>query len=301
MDSAAPGDRRTLGIVFVTIAALLWSTAGYFIRLLDLDVWTVLGWRAFFGALGFLAIILFRHGWHLGRSFSSLGPLGILAIPISALSMYAYVASLTLTAVANVTTMYATIPFVAAGMAYLWFGERPGRRVVIASAVSFCGIAVMAFFAAGPSDMRGNALALAMTVGFSFLLVLARRQPNLPMAPINMAAATICFAAAWPLMPDVWPTPGQFMLLALFGVTTNAIAYILFLNAGRHIPSAEAGLIGLLDVVLGPLWVYLAFAEVPSRAAMIANAIVLGATLWYFYGLAGGRPAKAGAAAGPEP
>jgi drug/metabolite transporter (DMT)-like permease len=55
---------------------------------------------------------------------------------------------------------------------------------------------------------------------------------------------------------------------------------VLFMEGAKLIPSAEAGLISLLDVVLGPIWVFLAFGENPGLAALIGGAIVLGAALW---------------------
>jgi drug/metabolite transporter (DMT)-like permease len=82
------------------------------------------------------------------------------------------------------------------------------------------------------------------------------------------------------------------VILALFGITTTGLAYLLFLIGGRHIPSSEAGLVGLLDVVLGPLWVWLAFAEDPGQPALIGGGLVLGSLVWYL--LAGTRrPAPA--------
>jgi drug/metabolite transporter (DMT)-like permease len=290
IDSPDASASRRTGIALVVIATLLWSTAGFFVRLLDLDVWTVFGWRACFGALGLLAIVAWRNGGRIGRGFATIGPVGLVAIPVAAVSMFGYVGALTFTDVANVMTIYATIPFVAAGIAFFWLGERPTRRVVIASALCFAGIAVMAFQASGSSDVRGVALAFAMTAGFSFLMVLARRSPDLQMAPINMGAAVICFLVAVPMMPAFWPTAGELAILAVFGVSTNALAYMLFLTGSRYIPSGEAGLIALLDVVLGPLWVYLAFGEVPSGAALFAGTVVLAATAWYLSGLRRARP-----------
>ena len=77
------------------------------------------------------------------------------------------------------------------------------------------------------------------------------------------------------------PDQIQLVVLAGFGVTTTALAYLLFLTGGRHVPSGEAGLLGLLDVVLGPLWVWLAFSERPSNAALLGGGIVIAAVVWY--------------------
>ena len=279
--------RRAYGIALVAIASVFWSTAGLFVRLLDMEVWTMLAWRSFFAALSLFLVVLVQKRRQVLPAFTAIGRLGLIAVPISAFSMVAFVAALTLTSVANVMTVYATVPFVAAGVAFLWVGEHVERRVLVASAIALVGILVMAGGATRPQDLAGNGLTLLMTLAFAVVLVLARRHPSIGMAPVNALAALLCALAAWPLMTGPVPTPPQFLILALFGLTTTALAYLLFLTGGRHIPSGEAGLIALLDVVLGPFWVWLFFGEEPGTPALIGGGLVLAAVAWYLAGSLG--------------
>ena len=69
-------------------------------------------------------------------------------------------------------------------------------------------------------------------------------------------------------------------VLFVFGLTTIGLAFVLFMEGAKLIPSADAGLISLLDVVLGPIWVFLAFGENPGLATLLGGAIVLGAAVW---------------------
>jgi drug/metabolite transporter (DMT)-like permease len=52
------------------------------------------------------------------------------------------------------------------------------------------------------------------------------------------------------------------------------------MEGAKHIPAAEAGLISMLDVVLGPLWVLLAFGEKPGPMAVVGGALVMAALIW---------------------
>jgi drug/metabolite transporter (DMT)-like permease len=52
------------------------------------------------------------------------------------------------------------------------------------------------------------------------------------------------------------------------------------MEGAKFIPTAEAGLIALLDVVLGPIWVFMAFGENPGLATIVGGAIVLAAAVW---------------------
>jgi drug/metabolite transporter (DMT)-like permease len=277
-----PSGGRIYGIVLVTAAAILWSTAGLFMRFLDLDVWTVQAWRALFGALSLFLLILGQAGSRTPAAIRAIGWRGLLAVPVSALSMVCFVAALELTTVANVLIVYATVPFVAAAVAFIWKGERMGRRALTASGIAFIGIAIMTGSATRPADLAGGALSLVMTIAFAILLVMARHYPNIAMAPINALGASLTAAVCWPLISGGGvPTPSDLAVLALFGVTTTSIAYLLFLTGARYIPASEAGLVGLLDVVLGPLWVWLAFSEDPGIPALIGGGLVLASLVWF--------------------
>lgn len=273
---------RTYGILLVGIATIMWSTAGLFVRALDLDIWTVLGWRSVFGGLTLSIIVLAKQ-----RISAVPGKVPLYFYPLfglmAAISMYGYVGALKLTTVANVLAIYATVPFVAAGISYVWLKEAISRRVLIASLIAFVGVVIVAGFGAKPGDIAGNALAFLMTLTFSILLVAARRYPALRLAPVNALGSGFCVLLCLPLMSHEIPNLTQMLTLAVFGSTTSGIAYLLFMTGGRYIPSSEAGLIGLLDVVLGPLWVWLVFSETPEIATIIGAAIILLAVVWYLW------------------
>jgi drug/metabolite transporter (DMT)-like permease len=275
---------RAYGVALVTAAAVLWSTGGLFVRLLDLDVWTVLVWRSLFAALSLALIVAIQNGRQTIRSVRAIGLPGLVAIPIATIGMGSYVIAVKLTTVANVMVVYATVPFVAAGVALLWTGERAASRVLLASAIALVGVMIMAGSATRPQDIAGNAVAFLLTLTFGTQLVMARRYPWLEMASVNAIAAAFCALICLPLATAVTPSPLQLVILALFGATNTGLAYLLFLKGGRYIPSGEAGLIGLIDVVLGPFWVWLAFAEQPGQAAIIGGGLVLASVLWYLGG-----------------
>ncbi|MBC8129369.1 MAG: DMT family transporter [Rhizobiaceae bacterium] len=277
-------SERTVGLLFVAAATVLWSTAGFFVRLIDLDVWTTLGWRSLFGAAA-LGLILLRQRRTAGSAPAStaFGWVGWLAVLFSAVSMLGYIAALKLTSVANVLSIYATVPFVAAGIAFLWMGERPERRVVVASLVAMIGVLVVVGFSTGAGDLAGNATAFLMTASFAALLVMARRYPALGMVKVNALGALACVLVCLPLMSDIVPGAYDLAILALFGVICTGLAYVLFLTGGRRVPSGEAGLIALLDIVLGPLWVFLAFSENPGAPTIVGGAVILSSVAWYLW------------------
>ena len=277
-------DARAYGVALVMSAAVLWSTGGLFVRLLDLDVWTMLAWRSLFAALSLVLVVIIQHGRNTVQVVRAVGWPGLVAIPLAAISMGSYVAAIKLTTVANVMIIYATVPFVAAGVAFVWIGERSKSRVLLASAIALAGIVIVAGSTTRLQDIAGDAIAFLMTLTFGVQLVMARRYPRLEMAVINAFAAALCAIGCWPVAAAGIPDLYHLIILALFGITTTAFAYLLFLTGGRHIPSGEAGLVGLLDVVLAPFWVWLAFGEQPGQAAFVGGSLVLASVFWYLSG-----------------
>ena len=281
-------SNRTFGIILVSLAAFCWSIAGLFMRMLDLDVWTILVWRSIFGSAALWLVVLWQNRRRNGApavgavAIPFSGP-GIAAIALSTISMVSYITALKLTTVANVLAIYATIPFVCVGLAWLWLGEKIDRRVLAASSIAFLGVLVVAGFAARPEDVLGNLMAFSMTLSFSIMVIMAQRYPGMDMAKANAIGCMVCALVCWPMSSGVVPSLAQMALLAGFGITSTALAYMLFLTGGRHIPPGEAGLIALLDVVLGPLWVWLAFSEEPGLATAIGSGLILSAVVWYLW------------------
>lgn len=263
------------------LATVLWSLAGLFARMLPhLDFGTILGWRAGFG--GVFGLVFAYRDWRRGdldlrRLWTPVAPLVIF---FSATAISAYVAAVMATTIADVLVIYATLPFVAAAMAFIVMGERPDRRTMIAAGVAMVGIVIMVADGLGKGRLLGQALSFLMTATFAGLIVTQRRDAKLPVTPINSLAALVASVFGFSVSKHMAVSPYDLGILFLFGVSTITIAFALFMEGAKHVPSAEASLLAMLDVVLGPLWVLVAFAEHPDRATVIGGAIVLAAAIW---------------------
>src|SRR5271166_556638 len=253
--------------MLVLAATVLWSLAGLFARLLaHLDVWTVLGWRALLGSasISLVGLVEWRRG-RLDNPFG-FGPLSPLIALLAMIAISAYTASVMTTTIADVMVIYATLPFVAAAIGFLINGERVSPRTLAASGVALAGIIIMVASGLGSGRLLGQSLSMLMTLAFAGMIVLQRRQPKVSMIAVNALGA---------------------LGSGVFGLANSpheAIGahdfFIIFMEGAKFIPSAEAGLISLLDVVLAPIWVFLAFGENPGAATILGGAIVLAAAVW---------------------
>ena len=272
---------RRRGMVLVFMAVVLWSMAGLFARLLThLDVWTVMGWRASLGAASIAIVGLIE--WRSGRlenplGFGSLSPLVAL---LAMIAISAYSASVMTTTIADVMVIYATLPFVAAAIGFLINGERVSARTLVASVLALVGIVIMVASGLGSGRLLGQGLSMLMTLAFALMIVLQRRRPKASMIIVNCLGALGSGVFGLANSQHQAISLHDFSILLVFGLTTIGLAFVLFMEGAKFIPSAEAGLISLLDVVLGPIWVFIAFGENPGLATILGGAIVLGAAVW---------------------
>jgi len=276
------GAARRRGLMLTSLATLIWSAAGVFARFLGhLDVWTVVAGRAGFGALflSVVAVIEWRRGL-LGPRLGLGSPLAPLIVLLAAVAMSAYIAAIQVTTVADVMVIYSTLPFVAAGLAFAILGERPSVRTLAAAGLALVGVVVTVSGAAGTGRLAGEGLSFLMTVSFALIVVLQRRRPEMSLTSINTLGSLASAIFAFSLSPRE-PIGGvDLAVVALFGLATICIAFVMFMEGAKHIPAAESALINMAEAVLGPLWVFIAFGENPGARAVIGGALVLGAVLW---------------------
>lgn len=272
---------RAGGFALLLVGTVLWSTVGYFVRLAGLDSWSVVLWRSLFAALALLPFWLLtgrNRRMALRRVFT---PLGLFAVFLGVAGNVTYIAALQLTSVATVMTVGAVMPFVAAALAFLAMREPLTRRFAGAAGVASVGVVITAGAALTPDDLAGIVMTLVMVLCWSGVMVLVRKHQGFDLTLVSLISALAAALVALPMVPAGLPSGDALMACAMLGLLTTGLANVLTLMGGRFIRSGEAGLLMLLDVVLSPLWVWLAFGEKVGPAEMVGGALVIVAVGFY--------------------
>jgi drug/metabolite transporter (DMT)-like permease len=276
---AAHSQHRT-GIALVVAAAVAWSTAPFFTRLLPFDSWTILFWRGLFGG-GLIAVVLVVTQGRAGlRDLTRMGSSGWLVASLSTLGMVCFIPALQLTSVSNVAVIIATGPFVAVAFAWIWLREAVRWQTMLASLVALCGVAIIVGHTRASSDILGIALACLMTVAIAAMTVTIRTHRNTPMVAAAALSNLLGSVISIPFAQGIASvTASDLMVLAMFGFFQVALGLTLFMLGSRLLPSGQATLIATLETPLMPFWVWLAFQEVPASRALVGGALVMGAVI----------------------
>jgi drug/metabolite transporter (DMT)-like permease len=267
-----------LGLLFVTISAIAWSTAGFFTRLIPLDSFTMLAWRGVFGSLSLVLVIVALNGKGALREFTRIGKPELIYISLTVVGMIMFITSLGHTSVAHGAVIYATIPFLAAFLGWYFLREYPSRSAVISAGVAIAGVLLMVGFGSD-GGLLGDLLAFGMTLSMAFSIIVVRMNPTMSMTPSACIGAIISTFICWPLGTPLDVTGVQIGYLALFGLVNSAVGLAFFAWGSRRLPAVETALIGALDTPLAPLWVWLAFSETPGTNTIIGGLVVFGAVI----------------------
>ena len=279
--AAAVGDAGFLrGRGLVLLSGVLMSMGGPLIRLLDsASEWQFLTYRSV-ALVSVLAIVIALR--YPGRFLSTLRAAGwtaVLAGCCLSCAFVGFVFSITHATVANTLFLLSAAPFAAALLGRVVLGEAVSRATWFAMLGAFAGVSMMIGEGVAERDMFGDLAALGAALGFAGFSVALRRGREVDMIPAVLFAGLISGAFS-ALVAEVtgiglsisWRDVG---LSFTYGGVGIAGGLLLFTLGSRHVPAAELTLLSLTEVILGPIWVWLAFSEEPSRITLLGGAILL--------------------------
>jgi drug/metabolite transporter (DMT)-like permease len=274
----AEQQQYRLGVIYVALSALAWSTSGLFVRAIHADLMTILFCRGIVSGLGVFALFFYIERRNAFRILRSMRGPSLAATIFSTASMISGIGSIYYTSVADAMVIYATVPFVTAGVAFLFIRERPNMRTLIASGVAFIGVLVMlSGHASDGGSWLGKGLAAVMTLTVACLAVVMRQHRNVPMLPAMALSAWLCSSITFWFASPLSISGQDLGLIIAFGIIQNAMGLSLYTFGSRLVPASDAALLTALEVPLTPLWVWMIFAERPSTATLIGGPIVLAA------------------------
>lgn len=263
-----------LGTLLILVSSLAYSTAGFFTRLIALDIWTILFWRGLFAGLLIGAFIIWQHGRGAGAMVRAIGRNGIWVALCSTLATLCFLNAMRLTTVAEVMVINATLPFVTAALAWAFTAERERWTTLAASFVALVGVVIMFDPGAGRGVLLGDLLAVIMTVALAVMMVVIRASRDVSMLPAVGLSALLCPLVVAPLASPGAPDALSFVYLMLFGMAQFGLGLLLLALGTRLISATRSALIGSLELPLAPVWVWLAFGETPSRATLAGGLVV---------------------------
>lgn len=271
-------DTQTKGLLITTLGVLCVVPDSLFVRLIDAPPLVISFWRGLIAGSAVLAGVLIMQGTAPLRAVLRTGRYGIAYMLAAGASGILFVLAVSLTSVANVVLIIASMPLFAAIFSRILLGEPITRRMLLTMAAVAVGLGVIAY---GSGETRqgslaGDAIALLVSAVFAAGLTAARRVREVSMVPAVGLGYVGASLLLWPFIAPLSVPSAQVWLVPLHGGFIVVSSALLALGP-RYITSAEVALLILLESVLAPLLAWAVVAEHPGRWSIAGGAIVVGA------------------------
>lgn len=277
-------------LLLVFGAAVLWSTGGLFIKATQLTAFELSFGRSLLAAIT-IAIFTRREGFGINKVSA------ITSILYAALIIL-FVLATKLTTAANAIFLQYTAPVYVLILEPIFYKEKFRARDFVTVALCVVGMSLFFVGKLRPEDVSGNLLALASGVCFALFFLLMRhskaRDVNRASSAIygNLIAVAICAPAFLGVIKRGIST-SDFACIAYLGIVQIGFAYLLFtLAMARGVRSLDAGIIGYIEPVLNPVWVFLFIGERPSGWAIVGGLIIIASVLTHTIIEAGAKAGK---------
>jgi drug/metabolite transporter (DMT)-like permease len=268
---------RTTGLALMVAAPVLWSSAGVVTRHIErAQPFEQVFWRSLF-AFAFVLSILVIQRKHPWRAVRAAGLPGFASGLMWAVMFTAFLFALSMTTTANALVVMAVSPLLTAIFAWMFLKDPLPTRTWIAAGAALLGIAWM-FSAQLSAHYAGMAVAFIIPVAAAInVVVLRASHAHLDLVPAVMLGGALSCLIALPFALPFSATARDIVLLAFLGFFQLGLPCMLLVLASRALTAPEIALLGLLEVVLGPLWAWLGAGEEPGQATLLGGTVVLAA------------------------
>lgn len=268
------------GLLLISLAALIWSTGGLFIKVLTLDAFQIAFYRSVIAAITIFFIA--RHKFKkIDFEFDAIS--NLCAITYAGI-LILFVVATKLTTAANAIFLQFTAPI------YLLFLEpiflKTKFKVSNLITIFFCFIGMILFFFGRLEfgDITGNILAICSGICFALFSLFLKWKMKLhkkvnTLGNVILGNALVGAICLPFIFSKLFINMDQLMILLYMGIFQIGISYMIFNEGIKYVSATESMIIAMLEAVFNPIWVFFGVGEVPSTYAIIGGIIIFATIL----------------------
>lgn len=271
-------------MLLMATCACLWSIGGIFIKLVSWNTFLIASCRSFLAAI-VLAVFMYITKTKINVCKYSIGA----GFCLSGV-MICFVAANKLTTAANAIVLQSTAPIFILIIAILFLHQKIDKKQILIVSATTVGIVFFFFDQLSPGNITGNLLAIlaGLLLGTMYTLigVGGGEDDSIRMTGIligHILTAIIGFPVGFPLTDSF--AGSEFVCILILGIFQLGIPYVLYALASKDCSPLACSLIGMLEPLLNPVWVFIFDGEAPGFYALIGAAIVVvSVTTWCIIG-----------------
>jgi len=257
-----------VGVMFITPDSL-------FIRLSNIDTWPLLFYR---GAIPFVVVLIGLILFYKKNFFNALfkiGLAGIFYVISFSICNITFIISIQNTNVANTLIMVAMAPMLSAILAAIFLKEPTNKETWVAIFVTFFSVTFIFYDSIQIGNIVGDLFGFVTALGLAINANLARFAKDRDLVPSAVIGKLVVAIFAFFFVENFDLVTTDKIIVPLMCIMCVAIPFVLVTIAPRYISAPEVNLFFLLEVILGPIWVWLIIKEQPSVQTIIGGIVII--------------------------
>lgn len=279
MTAMTTTNNKRKAMAFMVICALLWSTGGIFIKLISWSPLLIAGARSLISA-GVLGTYMAYTKTPIKVCKYSIGA-GIGLCGCCTL----FVMANKMTTAANAIVLQYSAPIFILIISALMFKQKLRKKEILAVAGTMVGIVLFFFDQLAPGNVIGNILAILAGIFLAVMFVMVGQgggDDSIRMSGILFAhLMTAIIGIPIGLAGTVSFTGMEIFYIIILGIFQLGIPYVLYAIASRDCPPLACSLIGMIEPLLNPVWVFIFAGEMPGIYALIGAVIIIAVVTWW--------------------
>ena len=257
-----------VGVMFITPDSL-------FIRLSNLDTWGLLFYRGLIPFFVVLIGLLIFYRTKFFKALFNIGYPGIFYVLSFSICNITFIISIQNTNVANTLIMVAMAPMLSAVLATLFLKENSSKETWIAIFITFFSVAFIFYDSLQLGNILGDIFGFITALGLAINANLARYAKNRDLVP-SAVLGKLCVAIfAFFFVENFELIETDLIIIPAMCVMCVAIPFVMVTIAPRFISAPEVNLFFLLEVIIGPIWVWMIISEKPSIETIVGGVVII--------------------------
>ena len=264
-------------VIYVAIAAILWSTAGLFIKWVQWPPLAIAGIRSGIAGLVILFYWLF--------TYKQLPPLPNIKKSFGALNyatlVMLFVFANKLTTAANAILLQFSAPIWVMILGAIFLKEPIRRKDLLTVFLVLGGMGLFFLGDLGSGSMLGNGLAILSGVAMAIMVISLKGVKTGSPLEIVFWGNVVTFLIGIPFYGQITFDQMSIIGILLLGIFQLGTAYIFYAKGIQHVTALDGILITVLEPLLNPVWVFLFNGEQPTIFALLGGVVVLSSVTYH--------------------
>ena len=272
---------RTVGILEIVIASIIWGSNGVIINLVPLSSYVIAFFRVFIATITISLGILVTKKRYLFRAYYPYSRFFILGM-LLCLGWGLLFEAMKRLPIAEAVLLNYTAPLFIAVLAITFLKEKLSKRTITSLTLSFVGITLI-FFSHGTSllkegDILGALIGLSAGLSYAVFVILSK-QAVAHTNTYSLVFYSHLFASLIlaPGLVTISPPPlnTNWPLLLILGTVNTAFAVSLYFSGLNKIQAQEAAVLTYLEPVSAAFYGFFLLGQLLTPAVVIGGTLVL--------------------------